>query len=143
MTTTPTRPRPGYLHATQLPDGTYLVRAGCCRPEACAPALGTRCCATVRCDCPIPAQWLQDPRRASRAARRPFPWGRTAAVGGAVSVGLGALGGVAWGVLEAVAWAVENAVLILGFITLLSVPILIGLRPSRRTFSGTFHGRMS
>jgi hypothetical protein len=144
------KPRPSTLQAAQLADGTYVVRsAQCCRPEACAPAVGARCCLSPRCDCPIPARWLQDPQKSPQMDSQRVPGARVGMValytgGGALC--LGALAGIGLGVAQAVAWVTAHAVVLLGAGAVIAVPVVLALRASGsgagRTFSGTFTGRM-
>lgn len=112
------------LRAVRLTDGTYVVRS-CCTPSACAPAVGSRCCRSARCDCPIPAAWLRRPTGPPIPAE-PAPRNlRPLVVAGALlPVGVGA----AWGVAEAVAWIVSHALLIAGGTVGLGVLLLAGLR---------------
>jgi hypothetical protein len=42
--------------ALKLADGSFLIRTDCCRPGACAPAAGIRCCLSLRCACAMPTR---------------------------------------------------------------------------------------
>lgn len=137
---------------------TTLVRVGCCRPVACAPNVGVRCCSSPRCACLFPLQYgvawryagdqapTPGPERAPERARGALPaWAKPAGIAAGGAAGAGALGGIAWGVFEAVSWVVSHVILIgAGFAGIAFLFALLGGGRSRSggTFSGTFRGRM-
>lgn len=148
MTTTPTRT---VLKAVRQPDGTYTVPASCCRPEACAPAVGVRCCLTARCRCPLPSAYGVAWAMTGRPAPAPVPVApksdgkaRLVLLTVAGTVGVGTLGGIALGIAQAVAWVVSHGVLILGGMTAVGLLLVLlgGIGGGSRMFSGTFKGRM-
>lgn len=90
------------LHAVQLPDGTYVVRTGCCWPNGCIPSRGLRCCQSTKCDCPWPARRGLDPDVVGRSNRAGL-----AIAGLAIAI-------LAGGTVAAVSWVANHLHLVVG-----------------------------